>query len=56
MKRIIFYIMVATMMAACSNDNDQVLSDTVAKITFNVQGDFTLNTKQVLTRIKLESR
>ena len=44
MKRFIYIIMVAAMMAACSKDESPVHSDSVAKITFAIQGDFTLNT------------
>ena len=42
MKRYIFYIMVALAFVACTKDDSPVLSDSVAKITFAISGDFTL--------------
>jgi hypothetical protein len=58
MKRIFYMIIAAAMMAACNNSDDALTAGvgSPVAITFNVSGDFTLNTKQVLTRIKLESR
>lgn len=46
------------MMAACNNDSDNtpVLDDSVAKITFNVQGDFTLNTNPITRSLTADGK
>ena len=44
MKRCIYIIMMTTFLVACSKGEGTVISDSVAKITFTISGDFTLNT------------
>ena len=46
------------MMAACNNDSDNtpVLDDSVAKITFNVQGDFTLQTHDITRTLTADGK
>lgn len=46
------------MMAACNNDSDntQVLDDSPVKITFNVQGDFTLNTNPITRSLTADGK
>jgi hypothetical protein len=49
--------MVAAMMAACSNDNDNsVLGDSFARITFNVTGDFTLTTHDLTRSLTADNK
>ncbi len=46
------------MMAACTNDSDStpVLDDSVAKITFNVSGDFTLSTSDITRSLTADGK
>ncbi len=46
------------MMAACTNDSDStpVLDDSVAKITFNVSGDFTLSTSNITRSLTADGK
>lgn len=54
MKRI-YIILAAALINACSNDTDTVLSDST-KITFNVQGDFTLNTASMTRALEADGK
>lgn len=58
MKRIFYMIIAATMMAACNNDSDNtpVLDDSPVKITFNVQGDFTLQTHDITRALTADGK
>ena len=54
MKRI-YIILAAALINACSNDTDTMLSDST-KITFNVQGDFTLNTASMTRALEADGK
>lgn len=58
MKRIFYMIIAAAMMVACNNDSDntQVLDDSPVKITFNVQGDFTLQTGDITRALTADGK
>lgn len=51
-------IIFAFFLAACNNDSDNtpVLDDSVAKITFNVSGDFTLSTSDITRNLTADGK
>jgi hypothetical protein len=50
------FIIFTLFLAACNNDTDPVLSDSVAKIIFNVEGDFTLSTSSMTRSLTADGK
>lgn len=54
----LYFIIFALFLTACNNDSDStpVLDDSPVKITFNVQGDFTLNTNPITRSLTADGK